>query len=84
MPYKQALRRNYGVSLNNVEVVTEPVSKFSGVDKRVRPSSTEMTLSPYQSMSSPAMNPFVPTKYTQQGGTSCGYGGKGLYGYGLY
>ena len=83
-PYKEALRRNYGVKLDNTAIVTEPASKFSGVDRRVRPSSTEMTLSPYQSMSSPAMNPFVPTKYTQQGGTSCGYGGRGLYGYGLY
>jgi hypothetical protein len=39
-----------------------------------------MTLSPYQSITSPAMNPFIPTNYTQEGGTSSGYGGRGLYG----
>lgn len=82
-PYKNALRLNYGIVSSNEVVSNEPISKFK-TDPRVRPSSTEMTLSPYQSMSSPAMNPFVPTKYTQQGGTSCGYGGRGLYGYGLY
>jgi hypothetical protein len=38
-------------------------------------------------MDSPAMNPFIPAYYTQQGGVSCGYGGRGLYtsyGKGLY
>ena len=79
--YKKALRRNkdtFGVTLSNTTGDNEPISKFS-VDPRVRPSSDEMTLSPYQNVTSPAMNPFVPKFYTQQGGTSCGYGGRGLY-----
>ena len=33
-----------------------------------------MTLSPYQQTTSPAMNPFVPTNYFQEGGQSAGYG----------
>jgi len=82
MPFRQALRNNYGgVVLNNsVQQQTPPASKY-GVNPKVKPSSMEMTLSPYQSMSSPAMNPFVPTNYKQMGGTSSGYGGAGLYGY---
>ena len=75
-PFKQALALNkmtYGLSLNNSTGANEPVSKFK-TDPRVKPSSTEMTLSPYQSMSSPAMNPFVPTSYQQMGGESKGYG----------
>lgn len=80
-PYKKALRLNkdtFGLSLSNTTGDNEPISKFS-VDPRVRPSSDEMTLSPYQKTTSPAMNPFVPKYYTQMGGTSCGYGGRGLY-----
>lgn len=80
-PFRQALRNNFGgLSLNdNVQEQTPPASKY-GVNPKVRPSSTAMTLSPYQSLSSPAMNPFVPTSYAQMGGTSSGYGGAGLYG----
>jgi hypothetical protein len=82
-PYKEALKYNYG----GLEVASfadnAPVSSFR-TNPRVRPSSTEMTLSPYQNLSSPAMNPFIPTSYTQEGGTSCGYGGRGLYGGGLF
>jgi hypothetical protein len=85
--YKKALKANYsGLELNNIGTNNEPISKFK-VNPRVRPSSTEMTLSPYQSNTSPAMNPFVPTSYFQEGGTKCGYGGSGLYmpsGRGLY
>jgi hypothetical protein len=81
-PYRQALKLNkntYGLSLGNFSTESNaPLSAFE-TDKRVRPSSTEMTLSPYQSLSSPAMNPFVPTYATQAGGTMCGYGGRGLY-----
>ena len=81
--YQQALRNNFdGLVLNSASVNNAPVSNFK-VNPRVRPSSTEMTLSPYQSMSSPAMNPFIPTSYRQMGGTSCGYGGRGLTGGGL-
>jgi hypothetical protein len=61
----------------------------------VRPSQIETPsdygfMSPYQRMDSPAMNPFVPTTYLQQGGTSSGYGGVSqselnkLMGAGLY
>lgn len=82
--YKRALRLNYaGLELVPKTPNNKPIDDFD-VNPRVRPSSTEMTLSPYQRMDSPAMNPFIPTSYTQQGGTSCGYGGKGLYGRGLY
>ena len=81
-PFKQALKMNkltYGLELGGFSADSnEPVSKFK-TNSRVRPSSTEMTLSPYQMMSSPAMNPFVPTYATQAGGTTCGYGGRGLY-----
>lgn len=82
-PYKQALRLNkntYGLQLGNFSADSNaPVSSFS-TNPRVRPSSTEMTLSPYLSTTAPAMNPFVPTYYSQAGGQSCGYGGRGLYG----
>jgi hypothetical protein len=82
--YKRALRLNYaGLEFDNKAVNSAPLSDFD-VNPRVKPSSTEMTLSPYQRMDSPAMNPFIPTNYVQQGGNSCGYGGKGLYGRGLY
>lgn len=81
LPFRRALRNNFGgLSLNNnIQEQTPPAGKY-GVNPKVRPSSTEMTLSPYQSLSSPAMNPFVPKSYTQMGGTSSGYGGAGLYG----
>lgn len=82
--YQQALRNNFnGLTLNSAVVANAPVSNFK-VNPRVRPSPTEMTLSPYQRLDSPAMNPFIPTSYTQMGGTSSGYGGRGLYGGGLY
>jgi hypothetical protein len=80
-PFRNALRLNYGgVSLNNsAQLQTPPASKY-GTNPNVRASSSQMTLSPYQGIHSPAMNPFVPTSYAQMGGTSSGYGGKGLYG----
>jgi len=84
--YKQALRLNkatYGLDVSSVGGDNAPTKDFH-IDGKVRPSSSEMTLSPYQSISSPAMNPFTPTRYTQEGGTTCGYGGRGLYGGGLY
>lgn len=86
-PYKKALKANFsGLELDNIGTVNAPASKFM-IDKRVKPSSDEMTLSPYQSVSSPAMNPFVPMNYFQEGGQMKGYGGSGLYmpsGRGLY
>ena len=82
--YQQALRTNFnGLSLQPAVANNAPVSNFK-LNPRVRPSPTEMTLSPYQRLDSPAMNPFIPTSYTQMGGTSSGYGGRGLYGGGLY
>jgi hypothetical protein len=76
-PYKRATKVLTGVAPTTV-VNNAPVSKFS-VDKRVKPSGDQMTLSPYQMPSAPAMNPFVPKRYTQEGGTQSGYGGRGLY-----
>jgi hypothetical protein len=78
-PFRNALRLNYGgVSLNNsAQLQTPPASKY-GTNPNVRPSPPQMTLSPYQGIHSPAMNPFVPTTYAQMGGTSAGYGGRGL------
>ena len=82
--FKRALMVNYnGLKLASADDSNLPVSDFK-VNPMVRPSGSEMTLSPYQSVTSPAMNPFVPTRYTQMGGTQSGYGGRGLYGGGLY
>ncbi len=87
-PFKQALRNNFGgLQLVNDVVANAPLSSFDKVNPKVRPSPDIMTLSPYARMDSPAMNPFIPKYYIQQGGTSCGYGGRGLYtsaGKGLY
>lgn len=81
--YKKALKYNYdGLEVANLND-NKPISDFA-VNPRVKISSSEMTLSPYARLDSPAMNPFVPTKYTQEGGTQCGYAGRGLYGGGLY
>ena len=77
-PYRKAMKSLTGSTPPVPSTSNAPVSKFS-VDRRVRPSSTEMTLSPYQVPSAPAMNPFVPKHYTQEGGTQSGYGGRGLY-----
>lgn len=78
-PFKRALKANYsGLQLNNITQSNAPIRDFK-TDPRVRASSTEMTLSPYQSVSSPAMNPFIPKYYYQEGGQKSGYGGNGLY-----
>lgn len=78
--YRQALRNNFGgLELTANTPNNEPVRDFK-TNSRVKPSSTEMTLSPYAGINSPAMNPFIPTNYQQMGGTDCGYGGRGLYG----
>jgi hypothetical protein len=94
---KQAMRSNF-----EVEMPTQSLKASSSgkVDGRVRPSGDMMTLSPYQKTTSPAMNPFVPTTYFQEGGQGSGYGeavpasirgggmrrkkGMGLRGGGLY
>ena len=104
--YKQALKNNYGgLALTNAVMdnvsITEAEKMGARVNANVRPSSLETPsdygfLSPYQRMDSPAMNPFVPTTYAQEGGQGSGYGsisqselnkimGAGLYyGRGLY
>ncbi len=77
--YQMAMKANYdGLQLSNIVEDNAPVSQFR-TNPNVMPSSSEMTLSPYQSVNSPAMNPFIPTRYTQMGGTQSGYGGRGLY-----
>lgn len=82
--YQMALKNNYsGLVLSNITDDNKPISDYS-VNPNVMPSSDEMTLSPYQGINSPAMNPFIPKYYTQMGGTQSGYGGRGLYGGGLY
>ena len=82
--YAGAMKRNMGVSMDKKVARNQAVGSFAR-NPRVKASSEEMTLSPYARMDSPAMNPFIPTKYTQEGGQSQGYGGAGLYaGRGLY
>ena len=82
--YKKAMKSQVGFVPDVPAVKNAPASSF-GVDKRVKPSGDQMTLSPYLAPSAPAMNPFVPKHYTQEGGTQSGYGGRGLYaGKGLY
>jgi hypothetical protein len=82
--YKKALANNFsGLQLTSGDSSNKPVSAYA-VNPIVRPSSDEMTLSPFQGINSPAMNPFIPKYYTQQGGTQSGYGGRGLYGGGLF
>lgn len=78
--FQQALRNNFGgLQLRNEVLSNAPLSSFNQVNSIVRPSSSVMTLSPYARMDSPAMNPFIPYTYQQQGGESSGYGGRGLY-----
>lgn len=77
--YQMALKNNYGgLVLSNITDDNAPISQFS-TNPNVMPSSSEMTLSPYQGINSPAMNPFIPKYYTQMGGTQSGYGGRGLF-----
>lgn len=87
-PFQQALRNNFGgLQLRNEVIANAPTSSFNQVNPNVKPASDVATMSPYARMDSPAMNPFIPAYYYQQGGTSCGYGGRGLYtsyGKGLY
>lgn len=68
--YKKAMLMNVGVVPATVED-NKPVSAFK-TNPKVKASSDEMSLSPYQSITSPAMNPFVPRSSVQAGGTGCG------------
>jgi hypothetical protein len=76
-PFKMAMTNNFGFEPNHFAIHNAPVSQFR-TNPHVTPAPAEMTLSPYQRINSPAMNPFIPTTYIQQGGTSCGYGGRGM------
>jgi len=79
-PFKKAMKMNLsGLELNNVSSSNTPISKFK-TDSRVKPAGDLPTFSPYQGVNSPAMNPFIPKTYTQEGGMNAGYGGSGLYG----
>jgi hypothetical protein len=98
--FKQALKNNYGgLALTNAVMdnvsVNEAEKMGARMNANIKPSQIETPsdygfMSPYQRMDSPAMNPFVPTTYLQQGGTSSGYGGVSqselnkLMGAGLY
>ncbi len=83
--FKQALKNNYGgLKLTNAVMDNLSVADAERMGARlsanVRPSQIETPsdygfMSPYARMDSPAMNPFVPTTYLQEGGTSSGYGG---------
>lgn len=76
--YKKAMKANYdGLVLSEVDG-NAPISQFS-TNPMVKPAGDEMTLSPHQNITSPAMNPFIPKYYTQMGGTQSGYGGRGLF-----
>jgi hypothetical protein len=70
-PMKKAMRDNYNVEMPTMSLKASSSGK---VDGRVKPSGDMMTLSPYQKTNSPAMNPFVPTTYFQEGGQGSGYG----------
>lgn len=82
-PFKKAMKNNYGGLQVENFADNKPASAYK-VNPKINASSSEMTLSPYARMDSPAMNPFMPKSYIQEGGTQSGYGGRGLYGGGLY
>ena len=66
--FRTAMRINKQVVSDAPVVVKSLPSGRATINSRVRPSSSEMTLSPYQSMTSPAMNPYVPKNAYQNGG----------------
>lgn len=81
--FRSAMKNNYGgLEVQNF-ADNKPASAYK-VNPKINASSSEMTLSPYARLDSPAMNPFVPKSYIQEGGTQSGYGGRGLYGGGLF
>jgi hypothetical protein len=98
--FKQALKNNYGgLSLTNAIMdnvsVADAEKMGAKLNANVKPSQVETPsdygfMSPYQRMDSPAMNPFVPKTYLQEGGVASGYGGisqsemNKLMGKGLY
>jgi hypothetical protein len=98
--FKQALKNNFGgLALTNAVMdnisIMEAEKMGARLNANVAPSSIETPsdygfMSPYQRMDSPAMNPFIPKTYLQEGGTSSGYAGLSqselnkLMGAGLY
>lgn len=68
-PYKSVMRRYHGV-MAGTEKIMPAVPAGARANPLVKPSSKEMILSPYQSETSPAMHPFIPTSAIQAGGTS--------------
>lgn len=76
--YKKTMSQNFGgLKVHDQIIANKPVYDFH-INPNVTRPSTEMTMSPYQRINSPAMHPFIPTSYIQEGGTSAGYGGRGL------
>lgn len=68
-PYKSVMRRYKGI-MAGTEKIMPAVKAGARADPDVKPSSKEMTLSPYQTESSPAMHPFTPTSSIEAGGSS--------------
>jgi len=66
--YKNAMRRNMGVSIAN-SAVASPAPKGM-MNKNVAPAGNLMTMSPYARANSPQMHPFVPTNSYQNSGVS--------------
>lgn len=66
--YKNAMRRNKGVSIANSDVASPPPKGI--VNKNVAPAGNLMTLSPYARANSPQMHPFVPNNSYQNSGVS--------------
>jgi hypothetical protein len=71
--YKGALKLNYGVTLP-VQESTKRGGGMKGMNSKIRPASSEMTLSPYASTTSPQMHPFVPHSYFEMGGNGSSQG----------
>jgi hypothetical protein len=77
--YRRVMKDTFAAPVITSSGRNAPVANFRP-NPRVMPSSTLMTLSPYQVPTAPAMNPFVPTTYKQEGGQGSGYGGIRLMG----
>jgi hypothetical protein len=78
-PYRRIMKDTFNAPVITSAGRNAPVANFKP-NPRVMPSSTLMTLSPFQTPTAPAMNPFVPTTYKQEGGQGSGYGGVRLMG----
>lgn len=78
-PYRRVMKDTFNAPVIASAGRNVPVANFKP-NPRVMPASTLMTLSPYQTPTAPAMNPFTPTTYAQEGGQGSGYGGIRLQG----